>query len=138
MINKWKTVLGLLNINSEHMELVAEYAEQHSNSDNYWDLNHIGNEMVNTLPSSLRILKYLLDNGIEIELSKNPLKNYIFNDMNFNFDGVFSDEYYFSIAEKEFIKNFSNKEKIIIYKIIDRIIVDKNDGKVKMFTNIKI
>ena len=138
MINKWKTVLGLLNINPEHMELVAEYAEQHSIMETVWDTNHIGNEMVNTLPSSLRILKYLLDNGIGIELSKTPLKNYIFNDMNFNFDGVVSDEYYFSIAEKEFIKNFSNKEKIIIYKIIDRIIVDKNDGKVKMFTNIKI
>jgi len=145
---KWAPVLNALGLDKKHYELVSSYAEQHAKLENDFSKPaptiSVSDEFDSVLPMSLRILQKLLENNVKIKISDKPL------DTITTFRVIIDSEYpsyinikqhYEHLAIEEIVKLLtekSNKGKIIIYKLIDRIETNKQTRYVTFYSNIKI
>ena len=72
IIEKWKPIMVVIGTKEVDYELVANYAEQHTNNQAQYATHESHNEN-SILPISLKILHKLLEKNLRIELSNKPL-----------------------------------------------------------------
>lgn len=154
VIKKWTPVLNAMVLDKKHYELVATYAEQHSILEVKETVKtpqpyYVSDEQESLLPMSLQILKKLLENNVKIKISEEPLDTMTtfrigvdVDDYPINYPSFINlKQHHEHLAIEEIVKLLtekSNKGKIIIYKLIDRIETNKQTRYVTFYSNIRI